>query len=183
VGETISNDGREPGWYAASPRSNLAYHWSGESWSKPVPRRDVGPNVTITTDPTTGGPAATPRQALPQAAQKRLKISPGVGCLLVLIGLAVVIALITWMSSFFSAQNNPQKTEESGLATCKELVGTQSGGTGTTTVEGSVLMRDTYKATIGVAGFSKAYMFECRLIWNGSGWTRDILTGHEMKLP
>lgn len=105
------------------------------------------------------------------------------GCLLVLIGLGVIIALITWVSSFFSAQSHPQKTEANGLDTCKELVSHQSGGSGTTSVQGSVLMGDTYKATIGVAGFSKAYMFECRLVWNGSGWTKDVLSGHEMKVP
>ncbi|MGK3957663.1 hypothetical protein ACLKOZ_15905 [Arthrobacter sp. R4] len=133
--------------------------------------------MSITIDPTTGGPVAAPRQA----AQKRLEMSPGVGCLLALIALAVIIALITWVSSSFSPQNNPQKTEENGLATCKELISKQKNGGGNQTVQGSVLAGDLYKATIADAGFSKVYRWTCRLEWSGGQWTTDILESHQIQ--
>lgn len=102
---------------------------------------------------------------------------------MVILGLVAVGLLISWISTPFMASNNPRFTEESGLATCKEFVARQDNGGGNTTVMGSVLQGDRYKASFAVAGFSKAFRFTCRLEWSGEKWTTDILEGHEVVLP
>lgn len=102
---------------------------------------------------------------------------------MVVLGMVVIGLLVSWISAPFAASNNPHFTEESGLATCKELVAQQDNGSGNTTVMGSVIQGDRYKATVAVAGFSKAYRFTCRLEWIDGKWSTDILEYHEVFVP
>lgn len=169
----MTDEDRPEGWYGTSRRSHVARHWDGKVWSRPVPRHEFGRGVVIHVDPD-----AEPRNA--PRRKPKIEIGAGAGCLLVLVGLVVVALFISWISSPFQASNNPKLTEQSGLATCKELVAKQDGGSGNTTVQGSVLAGTTYKATIAVAGMSEAHRFTCRLEWTGSKWTRDVLEGHRM---
>lgn len=185
----MTDETRAVGWYGTSKHSHLARHWDGKVWSRPVPRKEFGPGVEIHVDPTIGRPAesaGSPNASTHQQnepSRKKMEIGCGTGCMMVILGLVVVGLLISWISTPFLASNNPRFTEESGLATCKELVAKQDNGQGNTTVMGSVLQGDRYKASFAVAGFSEAYRFTCRLEWSDDRWKTDILEGHEVVLP
>lgn len=179
-GGDMKEEARAVGWYGTSEHSPVVRHWDGTVWSPPVPRKEFGPGVVIYID-STSGRSDTPHQAtVADAARKKAEIGCGTGCLMVILAIVGVGFLISWITTPFLASNNPRFTEESGLETCKELVSRRDGGSGSTTVQGSVLQGDMYKATIAVAGFSKANRFTCRLEWTGEKWSTDVLEGHEL---
>lgn len=174
------------GWYAASADAPVVTHWNGVAWDATVQRADLAPGTPIRINPSLAAPPHRPSQ--PIAAQirpprKKTEIGCGTGCMMVVLGMVIIGLLVSWISAPFAASNNPSFTKESGLATCKELVARQDNGSGNTTVMGSVLQGDRYKASLAVAGFSKAYRFTCRLEWIDGKWSTDILEYHQVFVP
>lgn len=185
------------GWYWDESRPDVATYWNGKDWSQSRPLSGlVGATLYSSA---TGQVISTqqlpigyvPRVDTPPATASRTSgataIQPGrraiggrLGCLLVLLALAVVISVITWVTSMSSGENNPKFTEENGLATCKERISKQQHGSGKETVQGSVLSGNLYKATIAYAGFADAYRWTCGLEWSGDRWTTETLEGHRM---